>query len=123
MCAALVGSWAGGTPHGDSDLDIVLLTDSPSNYVEHDDWLASLDGVRIVKTAAWGAITERRFALPTGLEVELGVGSPAWASVAPLDEGTRRVACNGMRPLYDPYELLATLATACSCSPTSAEAE
>jgi hypothetical protein len=110
---ALVGSWARGAPRGDSDVDVVLLTVSPPSYIERDDWLADVGGVRLVKTAAWGVITERRFALGSGLEVELGVGTPAWASVAPLDEGTRRVVCDGMRPLYDPDGLLAALAATC----------
>ena len=73
-----------------------------------------MGGVRLVKTAAWGVLTERRFAVESGLEVELGVGSPTWASVAPLDEGTRRVVCHGMRALYDPEGLLAALAAACA---------
>lgn len=110
---ALVGSWAVGTPRADSDVDVVLLTDSPSVYIEHDDWVAKVGGTRIVRTAAWGVITERRFALPSGLEVELGVGSPTWAAVTPVDEGTRRVVCHSMRALHDPDGLLAGLAAAC----------
>ena len=110
---ALVGSWASGTPRMDSDVDVVLLTDSPSSYVDSDDWLAEVGAVRLVKTADSGAITERRFALPSGLEVELAVGGPAWASVEPVDDGTRRVICDGMRVLHDPEGLLARLAACC----------
>ena len=110
---ALVGSRARGTPRGDSDVDVVLLTDSPSSYIDHDDWLASVGGIRLLKTAEWGAITERRFAVQSGLEVELGVGAPAWASVNPLDDGTRRVVSDGMRALYDPEGVLAALAASC----------
>ena len=36
---ALVGSWAAGAPRGDSDVDVVLLTDTPAAYIERDDWL------------------------------------------------------------------------------------
>lgn len=110
---ALVGSWAYGAPREDSDVDVVLLTDSPSSYTEHEDWLPDVGGVRIIRTLKWGVITERRFALRSGLEVELGVGSPAWASANPVDEGTRRVVCDGMRVLYDPDGLLALLAASC----------
>ncbi len=69
-----------------------------------------LGGVGLVQTKSWGAITERRFALPSGLEVELGVGRPSWASVEPLDDGTLRVATDGLRAVYDPDGLLARLA-------------
>jgi hypothetical protein len=51
--------------------------------------------------------------LPTGLEIDLTVGTPAWASIDPLDAGTRRVVSDGMRPLYDPTGLLAAFAAAC----------
>jgi predicted nucleotidyltransferase len=107
---ALVGSWARGTPHDESDVDVVLLTDSPESYVRREDWLAEVGGVHLVRTRNWGGVTERRFALQSGLEVELGVGTPGWASVDPLDEGTRGVVSDGMRVLHDPDGLLASLA-------------
>jgi predicted nucleotidyltransferase len=78
---ALVGSWAHGAPRPESDVDLMLLTESPSRYTEHDDWLKELGALRMVRTRTWGAITERRFALQSGLEIDLGVGTPAWASV------------------------------------------
>jgi uncharacterized protein len=106
---ALVGSWAHGTPRDDSDVDVVLLTDVPERYIERADWLSEVGGVRLLRTIDRGGVTERRFALPSGLEVELGIGRPAWASVAPLDPGTRRVASDGIRVLHDPDGLLARL--------------
>jgi predicted nucleotidyltransferase len=106
---ALVGSWAYGAPRDDSDVDVVLLTDSPESYTDRDDWLPEVGGVRLVRTLDWGGVTERRFALPSGLEVELGIGTPAWAAVAPMDDGTRRVASDGMCVLHDPDGLLAVL--------------
>jgi hypothetical protein len=106
---ALVGSWARGTPHDGSDVDVVLLTDSPEHYIDGDDWLHDVGGVRLIRTLDWGAVTERRFALASGLEVELDVGTSSWASVDPIDSGTRTVATDGMRLLYDPDGLLQRL--------------
>jgi predicted nucleotidyltransferase len=114
---ALVGSWAHGAPTEKSDVDVVLLTDSPEAYIHRDDWLSDVGGVDIMRTLAWGGITERRFALRSGLEIELGVGTPAWASVNPLDHGTRKVVSDGMRVLYDPDGLLAALAATLSNRP------
>ena len=113
---ALVGSWAYGAPREGSDVDVVLLTETPSDYTEREDWLGEVGAVRLVQTADWGAITERRLILPSGLEVELGVGSPSWASLDPLDAGTRRVASDGLRVLYDPDGLLAAVVAACATS-------
>ncbi len=71
----LVGSWAGGASDLDSDVDVVLLTDMPSYYIERDDWFNALEGGHLVRMLPWGAITQRRFRLPGGLEVEFGVGA------------------------------------------------
>lgn len=78
--------WAHGAPRDDSDVDVVLLTDSPESCTHRDDWLPEVGGV--------------------GLEIDVGIGTPAWASVDPLDDGTRRVASDGMRILHDPDRLL-----------------
>jgi uncharacterized protein len=109
---ALVGSWVRGTARADSDLDIVLLTDSPASYIEREDWVAGFGADSVVRMQRWGALTERRLSRPSGLEVEVGVVSPAWASVDPLDDGTAQVAGDGLVALYDPDKLLARLVDA-----------
>ena len=114
---ALVGSWVHGAPHESSDVDLVLLTDSPEHYIGDSDWSPDLGGACVVRTVDWGAITEKRFALPSGLEIELDVGTPSWASVHPIDSGTRTVVTDGMRVLHDPDGLLARLATSLHGSP------
>jgi predicted nucleotidyltransferase len=113
QAVALVGSWAYGRPRPDSDVDVVLLTEDPDAYIQHDDWLDTLGGQRLIKTNNWGSITERRFIRASGLQVELGVGKPEWASTTPVDDGTRRVVLDGMRAIYDPTRLLAGLRDAC----------
>jgi len=56
---------------------------------------------------------ERRFTLPSGLEVEVGIALPSWAATEPVDACTRRVVTDGMSVLYDPQGLLARLIDAC----------
>ena len=91
---ALVGSYARGDERPDSDVDVVLLTTEPRRYIDADDWAYELGATRPLRTQQWGDITERRFALENGLELEFGIGTPDWAG---LPE---------MRPLYDPDGLL-----------------
>jgi hypothetical protein len=67
----------------------------------------------LVHTRSWGAITERRFALSSGLEVELGIGVPSWAAVDPVDAGTRQVVADGIRVLNDRDGTLGALVAAC----------
>lgn len=109
---AMVGSWARGTPRADSDLDLVILTDAPTLYTESEDWLEVLDRPPLIRAERFGVLSERRVRLPSGLEIEFGIVSPAWASIDPLDPGTERVARDGLIALHDPEALLARLRTA-----------
>jgi hypothetical protein len=109
-----VGSWARGDPGPTSDLDLVVLTEMPEAYVGRDDWIAALGGARVVRTMAWGAVTERRLLTSSGLELDVGIAVPAWADTAPVDAGTRSVVGRGIAVLYDPRELLTQLRLACS---------
>jgi hypothetical protein len=105
----VVGSWPRGTARMDSDVDIIVLTDAATRYMDDDLWARQLGVERVVRTQQWGVITERRFAFPSGLEVEFGIGTPAWSSVAPVDSGTAEVVSGGLHVLHDPDGLLAAL--------------
>jgi len=105
---ALVGSWARGEAREDSDVDLVVLTDA-----EAGDWINELaPEAEVVRHGTWGVVTERRLRLPSGLEIEVGIAPPSWATTSPIDPGTRRVAETGFRALYDPDDLLEELACA-----------
>jgi uncharacterized protein len=106
---ALVGSWARGDPSAGSDVDLVLLTDTPAAYIDSDLLCSALGARRPACTRTWGRLVERRLAMPSGLEIDVGIVLPTWASTDPLDEGTRRVAVDGLVALYDPDGLLAGL--------------
>ncbi len=111
---APVGSWARGEARMDSDVDLLLLTTAQASYRDEESWVADLGGLRIVRTRQWGPTTERRFVLPSGLEVEISVAPPSWAATDPVDPGTRRVVQDGLATLYDPGGLLARLSETCS---------
>ena len=102
VSVALVGSWACGLPGMDSDVDLVVLTTDKTAYLREESWVAELDGTLIIPTQDWGPLyTQRRFVLPSGLEVEFGVAPPAWAAVDP--------SIGGLRTLHDPEGVLARL--------------
>jgi uncharacterized protein len=105
----IAGSWARGDAKESSDVDVLLLTASPDQYVESDRWLEGLLPFPIIRREQFGVITERRVLLPSGLEVEFGIGPLAWASTTPMDEGTRQVVSVGFIVLYDPDAMLARL--------------
>ena len=108
----LVGSYARERPRIGSDVDLILITTHPARYLDHDEWLTELaPHGRLIRAQQWGAVTERRLRLRTGLHVELNVAHPTWAGV-PLDPGTRRVLAGGARPLHDPHNILRDALTA-----------
>jgi hypothetical protein len=114
VALGLVGSWAREAAHAGSDVDLVVLTGAPSAYTEEKGWIAELvPGATLVRSARWGPIVERRLLLPSGLEVDVGIGAPSWAETSPLDPGTRRVVRDGLRALHDPRGVLERLVTAC----------
>jgi predicted nucleotidyltransferase len=108
----LVGSCARNAARPDSDIDLILLTRDTTRYSDLA-WADELAVGELIRTQSWGAITERRFVTASGLEVEIGIGRPDWASVNPVDPGTRRVVTDGARILHDPTGILATLLRAC----------
>jgi nucleotidyltransferase-like protein len=108
----LVGSCARYAARPDSDIDLVLLTEEIAGYAGNA-WADELNLGTLTRTRSWGPITERRFLTNTGLEVEINIGSPDWANVAPVDPGTRQVVTDGARILHDPEGVLITLMRAC----------
>ena len=115
VAVALVGSWACGPPRMGSDVDLVVLTTDKSAYLHDESWVAELGGTRIIRTQDWGPLyTERRFVLPSGLEVEFGVAPPAWASTDPPDPNiSEDIGNGGLRALYDPEGILSRFIEAC----------
>lgn len=104
---ALVGSYAHGRARMASDVDLVVLTPAFAHLAADTGWFLGLrPKSRLVRVSTWGPLLERRFRLRSGLLVELGLASPAWAHL-PLDPGTRRVLHDGHRVLHDPAGLLA----------------
>ncbi len=113
VAVGVVGSWARGDQHDDSDIDIVAITTNKTTYAATDEWIEPAVGQRIpvVRHAEWGALTERRLQLPSGFEVEMGFVERSWAATDPVDSGTAEVVTGGaLLPIYDPDGLLAQLA-------------
>lgn len=108
---AVVGSWARREPRMDSDLDLVVLTADKQRYVTDDRWVMGAVGqqAELVRTQAWGPLTERRVALQSGFEIEFGFVAPTWASTQPLDAATANVVRDGCLPLHDPWGALGLL--------------
>lgn len=109
VAVAVVGSRARGTARPDSDLDLVILSATPERYIDGEDWARELGLGEVRATAHRGMLVEQRLKTAWGLELDIAIGSPRWASVSPLDPGTWRVTGEGLRIVYDPAGLLGRL--------------
>ena len=99
-CVVVV-SYAYDAPRMGSDVDIVVVTTTPSAYLTGLDFTATIaPRARAVRTQTWGALTERRIRLPGGLLVEFGFVDPDWCAL-PLDPGTAHVLAHGCWVLVD----------------------
>jgi uncharacterized protein len=113
--AALVGSWARGTARVDSDIDLMILTDSLMLFRQDEGWideiqLADMDAhIASWEDQDYGVVWSRHVCLDDKTKIEFSFGSPSWAAVEPVDAGTFRVISDGCRILYDPTGLLREL--------------
>ena len=105
---ALVGSHARGQARIDSDMDFVMLVTDSSTFRADGAWLSFIPQMGLgLRVARWqnedyGVAWSRRvWRYPKG-EIEFTLASPSWASLTPIDPGTRRVMLEGCRLLHDP---------------------
>jgi predicted nucleotidyltransferase len=97
----LVGSYARGAAGPDSDVDLVILSGQPGEWLRDTSWAARFGVVERTRAEDWGAVRSLRVWYAGALEVEFGFAAPAWLNL-PLDPGTRAVLEAGYLLLYDP---------------------
>lgn len=106
----LVGSYARGAARPDSDIDLVVLTTTPAKYTSDQDWLNTFGQVtQQASLEDWGRVQSWRVFYEGGPELELGISTPDWADLHPIDAGTRQVIADGAWVVYDPQGILAAL--------------
>lgn len=108
---AVAGSWASNMAWPTSDLDLLILTSDVAGWSAQAGWLS--EWVRHLGFPCSGAVLEAhgvarswRAWLGRDVELELTFAALSWASVSPVDSGTRRVVSDGIRSLVDKDGLL-----------------
>jgi predicted nucleotidyltransferase len=100
VAVALVGSFARGSARPDSDIDLVLLCQSPQTYLDDRSWIEHF-GTPVRQTVEeWGRVTSLRVWYAHGTEVEYGLAPANWAA-DPADQGDAQVLSGGIRVLFD----------------------
>jgi uncharacterized protein len=115
---ALVGSWARGDPHQESDIDLLLLSDLAIEYRHHREWLTEIfrEGAihRILSTedASYGVVWSRHITLTPAGKAELAFAQCSWAGTNPVEAGTRSVVKDAFEIIFDKDGALARLVAA-----------
>jgi len=105
---ALVGSYARGTARKDSDIDLILITDEPDDYINDNQWIQQFGIIKKKQIEHYGLVTSVRVWYGNGLEVEFGITDQRWAAL-PIDPGTRLVIINGFRVLFERDNIISHL--------------
>lgn len=93
----------------------MILSDQPQERMTKVRWTKDLCRTHLKSTLKecrngfYGAVWSRHATLRNGQEIELSFGSRSWASVSPMDPGTRLVVQDAFRILYDPHGVLKAL--------------
>jgi hypothetical protein len=90
----LVGSYARGEARLDSDIDLVIIAESPERYLLEQSWLENFGQPLKTQHEDWGLVQSLRVWYGSGLEIEFSFTSNAWIA-EPLDGGTRKVLEDG----------------------------
>lgn len=104
----LVGSHARREARADSDIDLVILTDTPGKYLDTISFAEDFGAIERTVKEDWGRVAAVRVWYGDGVEVEFGITMPEWAAL-PLDPGTQRVISDGVRIIFDRDGALAPL--------------
>jgi predicted nucleotidyltransferase len=97
----LVGSYARGQAREDSDVDLVVLTNRPGQYLDNHSFAESFGIIKQIETEYWGRVTSFRIWYQDSFEVELGITTPDWITEDPLDSGTLKTISDGAKVIID----------------------
>ena len=111
---SLVGSYARNQAKVDSDVDLVILSEKPTELLADTERLSTFGEVVSNRHGDYGLVQSKHILYKNGLKIEYGITTLEWTQTQPIDEGTRRVVTDGMQILYDPQKAFKRLADAIS---------
>lgn len=101
---AVVGSFARGDFHADSDIDVTIISTSKQAVGKQLLTSFSYNKVARYQIEEWGMLTAHRVFYNNGMEIEYGLVTDQWTA-EPLDKGTKAVVRDGFTVLLDKQQI------------------
>jgi predicted nucleotidyltransferase len=101
---AVVGSFARGDFHSNSDVDLTIISTNKDLTLDIIKNEFNFGNIESSSLEEWGILTSIRIFYGNGLEVEYGVVTDQWVK-EPLDEGTKNVVKNGFKVVTEKEDI------------------
>jgi predicted nucleotidyltransferase len=101
---AVVGSFARGDFHSNSDVDLTIISTNKDLTLEIIKNEFNFGNIESSTLEEWGILTSLRIFYDNDLEVEYGVVTDQWVK-EPLDEGTKNVVKNGFKDVTEKEDI------------------
>jgi predicted nucleotidyltransferase len=108
--AALVGSYAREELEKDSDVDLVIITETPQKYISNTEWTRVFGKPITKKVEKYGKLTSLRIWYESGLEIEYGFATREWIEKV-SENDLKQITNDGLRVLFEKEKLLSPYET------------
>jgi predicted nucleotidyltransferase len=108
--AALVGSYAREELEKDSDVDLVIITETPQKYISNTEWTRVFGKPITKKVEKYGKLTSLRIWYENGLEIEYGFATREWIEKV-SENDLKQITNDGLRVLFEKEKLLSPYET------------
>ena len=103
--AALVGSYAREELEIDSDVDLVIITETPQRYITNTEWTRVFGRPITKRVEKYDMLTSLRIWYENGLEIEYGFATREWIQNVSKNE-LKQITNDGLRVLFEKEKLL-----------------
>lgn len=107
---ALVGSYAREELEKDSDIDLIIITETPQRYITNTEWTRVFGRPITKRVEKYDMLTSLRIWYENGLEIEYGFATREWIQNVNKND-LKQITNDGLRVLFEKEKLLSPYET------------
>lgn len=107
---ALVGSYAREELEKDSDIDLIIITETPQRYITNTEWTRVFGRPITKRVEKYDMLTSLRIWYENGLEIEYGFATREWIQNVNKND-LKQITNDGLRLLFEKEKLLSPYET------------